>query len=83
MGVYDVADCTAGALWLCTQGLADRQRLFIAGDSSGGYTTLASLAFHPDVFAAGAAPTFFRTAIIHIRCTRILQYRYLQYLNSS
>lgn len=58
MGVYDVADCTAGALWLCTQGLADRQRLFIAGDSSGGYTTLASLAFHPDVFAAGAALIF-------------------------
>ena len=54
MGIYDLADCTAGALWLSSQGLADRKRLFIAGDSSGGYTTLGCLAFFPEVFAAGA-----------------------------
>ena len=53
-GVYDIADCCNGALWLSAQGLADRKRLFIAGGSAGGYATLACLAFHPDVFAAGA-----------------------------
>ena len=34
---------------------ADSQRLMIRGGSSGGYTTLAALTFHPGVFSAGAS----------------------------
>lgn len=53
-GIVDVDDCTHGALY-CTQiGLADPDRLAIAGGSAGGFTTLACLAFR-DVFRAGAS----------------------------
>jgi dipeptidyl aminopeptidase/acylaminoacyl peptidase len=37
------------------QGKADPSRLIIRGASAGGYTTLAALVFHPDVFSAGAS----------------------------
>ncbi|MEQ9255979.1 MAG: S9 family peptidase, partial [Alphaproteobacteria bacterium] len=53
-GVYDVADCVAGAQHLADQGLVDGRRLAITGGSAGGYTTLAALCFH-DVFRAGAS----------------------------
>lgn len=46
----DVVDC---ARWLVTNDLADRSRVAVEGRSYGGYATLASLAFTPDVFAAG------------------------------
>jgi dipeptidyl aminopeptidase/acylaminoacyl peptidase len=49
-----VADCINAAKYLVEQGLADKQRLAIRGESAGGYTTLAALAFH-DVFSAGAS----------------------------
>ncbi|HEX8993564.1 MAG TPA: prolyl oligopeptidase family serine peptidase [Anaerolineales bacterium] len=54
-GIVDVADCCNGALYLARKGLADRGRLAIRGRSAGGYTTLACLAFRPDVFKAGAS----------------------------
>jgi dipeptidyl aminopeptidase/acylaminoacyl peptidase len=54
-GVADVADCANAAGYLAAQGLADRARLIIRGRSAGGYTTLAALTFHPDVFSAGAS----------------------------
>ncbi len=54
-GVVDVDDCCNGALHLVEKGLADRNRLAIRGGSAGGYTTLASLAFRPEVFKAGAS----------------------------
>jgi dipeptidyl aminopeptidase/acylaminoacyl peptidase len=53
-GIVDVDDCTAAALYLVEQGLADRERLAIRGGSAGGYTTLAALCFR-DVFSAGAS----------------------------
>ncbi len=53
-GIMDVDDCTNAALYCAEQGLADRNRLCIAGGSAGGYTTLACLAFR-DVFRAGAS----------------------------
>jgi dipeptidyl aminopeptidase/acylaminoacyl peptidase len=53
-GVVDVDDCTNAALYCAEMGLADRNRLAIAGGSAGGYTTLACLAFR-DVFRAGAS----------------------------
>ncbi|KAJ2745478.1 Esterase lipase thioesterase active site [Coemansia sp. BCRC 34301] len=54
-GVVDVEDCCAAALHLASIGLVDRQRLSIMGGSAGGFTTLACLAFRPEVFAVGAS----------------------------
>jgi len=51
-GVVDVDDCIGAARFLVDRGDVDPQRLAIEGGSSGGYTTLAALAFR-DVFAAG------------------------------
>jgi dipeptidyl aminopeptidase/acylaminoacyl peptidase len=42
------------ALFLASQGKADRRRLVVRGGSAGGYTTLAALAFR-NIFAAGAS----------------------------
>lgn len=53
-GIADVADCAAGARHLAKQGLADADRIAIAGGSAGGYTTLMALAT-TNVFAAGSS----------------------------
>jgi len=52
-GIADVADCVAAARYLVERGSVDPARLAIKGGSAGGYTTLATLAFRPEVFAAG------------------------------
>ena len=54
-GIADVADCANAAIYLAAQGRVDRGRLIIRGRSAGGYTTLAALTFHPEVFSAGAS----------------------------
>jgi dipeptidyl aminopeptidase/acylaminoacyl peptidase len=54
-GVVDVSDCVSAARYLAAQGLVDANRLIIRGSSAGGYTTLAALTFHPEVFKAGAS----------------------------
>lgn len=53
-GIVDVDDCCNAARFLAAQGLADPQRLMIAGGSAGGYTTLAALTFR-DLFKVGAS----------------------------
>ena len=45
-GIRDVEDCIDGALFLCNEKKADRNKLIISGSSSGGLTVLSSLAFH-------------------------------------
>jgi dipeptidyl aminopeptidase/acylaminoacyl peptidase len=54
-GVIDLTDVIHAARFLVAEGKADPRRLIIRGASAGGYTTLAALAFHPDVFSAGAS----------------------------
>ena len=54
-GIVDVADCVNAAKYLAAHGQGDPDRLVIRGRSAGGYTTLAALTFHPDVFKAGAS----------------------------
>jgi dipeptidyl aminopeptidase/acylaminoacyl peptidase len=54
-GIVDVEDCVNAAKYLVARGDADTHRLIIRGRSAGGYTTLAALTFHPDVFHAGAS----------------------------
>ena len=53
-GIVDVDDCTNGAKYLVNLGLANPQKLAIAGGSAGGFTTLAALTFR-DTFQAGAS----------------------------
>jgi dipeptidyl aminopeptidase/acylaminoacyl peptidase len=53
-GIADVDDCAAAARHLAASGLADADRIAIAGGSAGGYTTLMALAT-TKVFAAGAS----------------------------
>ncbi|MFJ8565497.1 S9 family peptidase [Streptomyces sp. NPDC093514] len=50
--IDDVADCAAHAVSL---GYADPLRLGVMGRSYGGYLTMASLVWHPDLFRAGVA----------------------------
>lgn len=52
-GIVDVDDCVAAARFLVARGSVDDARMAIRGGSAGGFTTLAALAFRPDVFAAG------------------------------
>jgi dipeptidyl aminopeptidase/acylaminoacyl peptidase len=47
------ADVIASARHLVTLGAASRESIAVTGRSYGGYLTLAALAFHPGVFAAG------------------------------
>jgi dipeptidyl aminopeptidase/acylaminoacyl peptidase len=54
-GIVDVADSVNAARYLAARGAADADRLIVRGRSSGGYTTLAALTFHSEVFAAGAS----------------------------
>jgi dipeptidyl aminopeptidase/acylaminoacyl peptidase len=48
-----IADVQSCAEYLFDRGIAERGRLACGGRSYGGYLTLASVVFHPDLFAAG------------------------------
>ncbi len=50
--IDDVADCAAHVM---VQGLADPRRMAVMGRSYGGYLTMASLVWHPDLFRTGVA----------------------------
>ncbi|NEY32348.1 prolyl oligopeptidase family serine peptidase [Streptomyces sp. PRKS01-65] len=50
--IEDVADCAAHVV---LAGLADPRRLAVMGRSYGGYLTMASLVWHPELFRTGVA----------------------------
>ncbi|MDG1438429.1 MAG: prolyl oligopeptidase family serine peptidase [Emcibacteraceae bacterium] len=52
-GIVDIDDTKAAIDYIVDQGLADREKLLIAGGSAGGYSVLVALSQH-DIFAAGA-----------------------------
>ena len=54
-GIADVDDVISALRFSAAQGKADEHRAVIRGGSAGGYTTLAALTFHPEVFKAGAS----------------------------
>ena len=54
-GIVDVEDLISAARHLVAAGQADGRRLAIRGGSAGGYTVLAALTQHPEVFTAGAS----------------------------
>ncbi|APJ04609.1 S9 family peptidase [Silvanigrella aquatica] len=45
-GILDVEDCIDAALFLCKKNKVDKNKLIIAGSSSGGLTVLSALSFH-------------------------------------
>ncbi|KAL6212497.1 hypothetical protein ACLB2K_017717 [Fragaria x ananassa] len=53
-GIVDINDCCSCARYLVDSGMVDGERLCATGESAGGYTTLAALAFR-DTFKAGAS----------------------------
>ncbi|XP_077252937.1 dipeptidyl-peptidase 5-like isoform X2 [Tasmannia lanceolata] len=53
-GIVDVDDCCSCARFLVDSGKVDGERLCVTGESAGGYTILASLAFR-HIFKAGAS----------------------------
>ena len=79
-GVVDVADCVNAAKYLVTQGKADADRLIIRGNSAGGYTTLAALTSHPEVFNAGASYYGISDLEMMARDTHKFESRYLDTL---
>jgi dipeptidyl aminopeptidase/acylaminoacyl peptidase len=79
-GEVDVEDCIYAARALVDRGLADPARLIIRGASAGGYTTLAALAFHPGVFAAGASYYGVSDLEVLARDTHKFEARYLDTL---
>ena len=79
-GIVDVRDCVNAANHLVREGLADRARLIIRGRSAGGYTTLAALTFHPDVFTAGASYYGICDVEVLARDTHKFESRYLDTL---
>jgi len=78
-GIVDVDDCVNGALYLAEQGLVDKEKMAIRGKSSGGYTTLAALAFR-DVFKAGASYFGIADFAALIRDTHKFEQRYMEQL---
>ena len=76
-GIVDVDDVIAATRHLVSRGEADGARLIIRGGSAGGYTTLAALAFHPDVFRAGASYYGVSDLEVLARDTHKFESRYL------
>ncbi len=81
-GRFDAfADVRAAAHHLVAAGVADREAIGVTGRSYGGYLTLASLAFSPGVFAAGAdvcgmsdLPTFYAETEPWIAAAAVAKY---------
>ena len=78
-GIVDVDDCVAAAEYLIHSDRADAQRCAIRGNSAGGYTTLAALAFR-DLFRAGASYYGISDLEVLARDTHKFESRYLDRL---
>jgi dipeptidyl aminopeptidase/acylaminoacyl peptidase len=55
MGRLDTEDCSAAAIFLAKEGLADPKKIAVTGRSHGGYLTMTCLTSHPDLWAGGSA----------------------------
>ena len=55
MGRLDTEDCSAAAIYLAQQGLADPKKIAVTGRSHGGYLTMSCMTSHPDLWACGSA----------------------------
>jgi dipeptidyl aminopeptidase/acylaminoacyl peptidase len=79
-GIVDVSDMIDAARHLVVERKADPHRLVIRGGSSGGYTALAALTFHPGVFGAGASYYGISDIEVLARETHKFESRYLDLL---
>ena len=79
-GLADVADIVNVTKYLAGSGDADSNRLIVRGGSAGGYSTLAALTFHPDVFRAGASYYGICDLEVLARDTHKFESRYLDSL---
>jgi dipeptidyl aminopeptidase/acylaminoacyl peptidase len=55
MGRLDTEDCSAAAIYLAKEGLADPKKIAVTGRSHGGYLTMSCMTSHPDLWAGGSA----------------------------
>jgi dipeptidyl aminopeptidase/acylaminoacyl peptidase len=79
-GIVDVTDVVNAARHLVAERKADPDRLIVRGGSAGGYTALAALTFHPDVFKAGASYYGISDLEVLLRDTHKFESRYLDTL---
>jgi dipeptidyl aminopeptidase/acylaminoacyl peptidase len=75
-GVVDVEDTVSVALGLAEAGLADRNRLGVAGASAGGWTVLAALT-RTDVFACGMSAFGVAELTEFVKYTHDFESRYI------
>ncbi len=78
-GVVDIDDTKAALDYLTAEGLADPDKLLIAGGSAGGYSVLVALSQH-DIFAAGANYFGISNLEVLYRDTHKYESRYLDSL---
>ncbi|MEM0117094.1 MAG: S9 family peptidase [Conexivisphaerales archaeon] len=55
MGDLDLADCVSAYNYLTEKGLADRDKVAVAGGSFGGYLTMCALTKYPSLWSCGVA----------------------------
>jgi dipeptidyl aminopeptidase/acylaminoacyl peptidase len=55
MGGVDTRDCAAGAEYLVTNGLAEKNKIVVTGRSHGGYLTMSCMTEFPELWAGGSA----------------------------
>ena len=55
LGHWEIDDIAAAHAWLIEQGVAQREQVFLAGGSYGGYLTLLGMGRLPELFAGGIA----------------------------
>ncbi len=79
-GIADVEDMIGVARFLSADGRVNPRRLIIRGGSAGGYTTLAALTCHPEVFQAGASYYGISDLEVLARDTHKFESRYLDSL---
>ena len=76
-GIVDVQDCCNAALYLVSENKVNRDKLCIYGGSAGGFTTLACLAFRPDVFKVGCSLYGVADLTLLMKDTHKFESRYL------
>jgi dipeptidyl aminopeptidase/acylaminoacyl peptidase len=79
-GIVDVDDMIGAVRHLVAQDQADPERSIIRGGSAGGFTTLAALVSHPEVFTAGASYYGVSDIEVLARDTHKFEARYLDTL---
>ncbi|HPN37516.1 MAG TPA: S9 family peptidase [Melioribacteraceae bacterium] len=76
-------DITDGVKWLIDEGITDKKRVAIYGESYGGYAAMAGLSFTPDLFAAGISYCGFTNLFTYIESYPPYWKPFLEMLNEK